>query len=76
MTIIKPLPQPNSTHNENVENIGIYAINEDLSVIFANCLDKDNNLVSPSNWFYYKGDNKNVPFTLTKTEIAKIKSTE
>lgn len=76
MIVNKPLPQPNSTGNPNVVSIDIYSIDESLDTILANCMSEDGSCISESNWFWYKGDNKNVPFTLTKTEIAKIKSVE
>ena len=76
MIVNKPLPQPNVTCNPFVVSIDIYAIQEDISTILANCLDEAGAVVAESCGFCYKGTGKNVPFTLTKAEIDKIKSTE
>ena len=76
MTVIKDFPVPNASGNENVTKLGITSISESESIIYADCLADDESVISPNNWFWYKGTNKNVPFTLTKAEIDKIKSTE
>ena len=69
--LIKSIPTPNATGNDNVVAIDIYGINISKSTIYAVALDKDNNELGNCH-FCYTGEYKNVPFDLTEDEITII----
>ena len=74
MIVRKNLPQPNASGNVSIVKVDIYAIDELASAIYCYGVDDQDEVCSESFTLYYKGTGKNVPFSLTKAEIAEIKS--
>ena len=75
MILNKELPAPNATGIPEVCQIDIFELSEDMKGIHCNCIDTDKNILAVC-WLCYIGEDKNVPFTLTKAEIDKIKASE
>ena len=76
--ISKPFPYPNASGDDRVNKLNIKSINVQLESIIADCVheDKQDAIISSDNWFWYTGNKKNVPFTLTDKEINELLNKE